>query len=775
MARTMEWEGKQEEDAYPERARGYSDASMHQEDVAERGPLVDGDNHAIPAENGAVEEEKREETDATSGRLELALRDERVRTLVGLELPVYGSRMERVLETVGGLKTLQETHEAKSQFLPVKLRPTEPSCKPLFADLTKTQTILLRVRRKKVSKNAEASTEASKAYAFEGQVVGLVREKYVCEGMADFQYFTARKFYPETNTEVMQTATATKLSADYGPSPLPVGAAMPLTAVSTYTGSDRQLALRARLRPYVNVQDEQDMEMLPEVFSKVDLPLKYEFRQRSGYQPTESAKKPSSTMTYLNFHEDTPAPAAPKPDQPVLRRRPVGANDCIDDDVLRILQEKLVEKPIWLRPKLFAGLDFVERRAARRIVRKLCYVFVDGPWRGSWIRMGYDPRKTNDSAKYQVIELRNNRELVHAKVTHASRKRTKKFSGINPKGPRIVKVTQTSENENAQASKRRRKERFQRGETRRTYLVDPNEAPLSPEHSVMSMTSAGTERFADWDSDNEGEPTEGDSLDTNFTETTGQEKPAGEKTYEIFGVPLTSANVLFQLDEIDDDDVKEWVSQFQFMDTPTLLGGWYSTHMFLPLREIIRNRIAALVGRSQADLETRRKRIDALKKQALSDYADQLAGREPSNSKKAREKRRKAKEAAANGHAEEKDDAEVDTAPVETMEEDDSVEALEASLARKRTEQDTESLSKRVPGDDEDDAEGSIDEDDEEEEEEDPEEDEADEVAAQGRLRPTDDVHSAEEDEEESGDDDVQEPTQATSTPSTTTSVEYSF
>lgn len=545
--------------------------------------------------------------------LRLDLHAPTARPLVGLELPVYATdaNLSRMLETIGGLKTLQQTHDAKSQFLPVKLRPNEPSCKPLFADLTKTQTILLRVKRTKRRSGAELSSDNGAEDTVEAEIVGIAKEKYVCEGMADFQYFTARKFYPTSVEEEHQQ-------------PAPVNPTAVDVAQPTYKGPASQLSIKASLRPYMCVQQESELELIPEVFSKVDLPLKYEFRQRSGYQPTETTKKPSSTMTYLNFHDDVPAPAAPKPDNPLIRRRPVGANECVDEHVLQLLQEKLAAKPVWLRPKLFVGLDFLERRAARRILRKLCYVFVDGPWRGSWIRMGYDPRQSNESAKYQVIELRNNRELVHAKVTHPSRKRTKKYSGLHPKGPRIVKVTQTSEHENAQASKRRRKERFMRGETRRSYLVDPS-AP-SPASNDHDSVGAGESR-GDWDSDNETEMAE-DGIDAASVTSggkAGDQNGSVETTYEIFGAPLTSANVLFQLDEIEDAEVKAWIAQFDMQSQPSLLGGWYPSHMFLSLREIVRYRIAALVGRSKAELETRRKRIDALKKQALSDYADYVS------------------------------------------------------------------------------------------------------------------------------------------------------
>ncbi|KAG7383345.1 hypothetical protein PHYPSEUDO_003725 [Phytophthora pseudosyringae] len=601
---------------------------------------------------------------------ELGLHGDGVRPLVGLELPVYGSDVAKVLETVNGLPSLQQAHETKSQFLPVKLRPSEPSCKPLFADLTKTQMILLRVKRSRPKRKRRETTEAeekkeenndSEAIAADGsvikaEVVGLVNEKYVCEGMADFQYFTARSFYPTlkpekdaitvvaNTTDAVETAVMNSAVVENGPLSRP---------------SVRQRELQDCLRPYLAVENETQLELIPEVFSKVDLPLKYEFRQRSGYQPTTAAKKPSSTMTYLNFHDDTPAPAGPKPEQPVVRRRSVGVDDNgVDAHVMEVLEGKLEQKPVWLRSKLFDGLDAFERRAARRLLRKLCYVFVDGPWRGSWIKMGYDPRLPEESesaSNYQVVELRNNRELVHSKVTHATRKRIKKFVGASSgnangegghvKGPRIVKVTQTSALENAQAAKRRRKERFTRGETRRSYLVEPtvpssaaSSAPAVGSPPRASPASSTVNSGNEWDSEDEQEDKNSDAaLDSadNANGSSSATAPEGsEKVFEIFGVQLTSANVLFQLEEIDDDEVWEWTAQFTKQLMPSLLGGWYPTQMFLPLREIIRLRIAAMVGRSKVELETRRKRLDALKKQALNDYAEELAGRSASNKKK---------------------------------------------------------------------------------------------------------------------------------------------
>ncbi|KAG3024014.1 hypothetical protein JG687_00007798 [Phytophthora cactorum] len=694
-------------------------------------------------------------------RHEINLHGDGVRPLVGLELPVYGSDMNKVLETVNGLANLQQAHEIKNQFLPVKLRPSEPSCKPLFADLTKTQMILLRVKRSKRKRIEEEKKEENNdteaitpdGYRIKAEVVGLVKEKYVCEGMADFQYFTARSFYPTlkpdkdaltvvaNTTDAVETAVMNSAVVENGPLSTP---------------SMRQRELQDCLRPYLAVENETQLELIPEVFSKVDLPLKYEFRQRSGYQPTTTAKKTSSTMTYLNFHDDTPAPVGPKPERPVVRRRSVGVDDNgVDARVMEVLQGKLEQKPVWLRSKLFDGLDAIERRAARRLLRKFCYVFVDGPWRGSWIKMGYDPRLPEESesaSRYQVVELRNNRELVHSKVTHATRKRIKKFVGASSgnangeggpvKGPRIVKVTQTSALENAQAAKRRRKERFTRGETRRSYLVEPTMpgsassatiAVGSPPRASPTLSPANSGN--DWESEDEQQDKEesdgaDDSADNANGTTSATTSGNSDKIFEIFGVQLASPNVLFQLDEIDDDEVREWTAQFTKQSTPSLLGGWYPTQMFLPLREIIRLRIAAMVGRSKAELDTRRKRLDALKKQALSDYAEELAGRSTS----------KQKPNGVGNNGESAADAEV------AADEDEEL-AFERSLIQERNAgSNVEKLSAGTEAEKgEDDEEDDLDE----------EEDENDNSAGRSRVTYDEDEDMGEEEDGELAEDDT--------------------
>ncbi|RHY31913.1 hypothetical protein DYB32_003049 [Aphanomyces invadans] len=160
----------------------------------------------------------------------------------------------------GGTANLQTIQNTKTPFLPVKLRPREPNAKPIFADRAKTQTFLLHVTKKKRS-HGELT----------GKIATVTSEKFVCEGMVDYQYLAANQY-----TECCAS----------GP-------------------------LDVRLRTYLQATTQDDLELIPEVFSRVDLPLKYEFKQRPQYNesqaPSSELKQvPRHFFTYANFRSNAP-------------------------------------------------------------------------------------------------------------------------------------------------------------------------------------------------------------------------------------------------------------------------------------------------------------------------------------------------------------------------------------------------------------------------------------------------------------------------------------
>merc|ERR1712137_84908 len=83
-----------------------------------------------------------------------------------------------------------------------------------------------------------------------------------------------------------------------------------------------------------------------------------------------------------------------------------------------------------------------------------------------------------------------------------------------------------------------------------------------------SPTSSTADSGNDWDCEDEKEDNE--SIDN---ASNGTALGDSKKGFAIFGVQLTSANVLFQLEEIDDVEVREWIAQFARQSEPSLLGG----------------------------------------------------------------------------------------------------------------------------------------------------------------------------------------------------------
>ncbi|ETV87142.1 hypothetical protein, variant 2 [Aphanomyces astaci] len=284
---------------------------------------------------------------------------------ISIEMPMLFKDGADMASYFGGTTNLQTIQHTKTPFLPVKLRPREPNAKPIFADRAKTQTFLLHVTKKKRS-HGELS----------GKIATVTHEKFVCEGMVDYQYLAANQYTERAND------------------PLDV-----------------------RLRTYLEASTQDDLELIPEVFSRVDLPLKYEFKQRPMYNETQTPSSdlkqvPRHFFTYANFRSNSPVPQE-------VQRLPKtrGIPLHMEEHVMGLLKEKLAERPIWMRPKLFAFFTTEECRVAMKFLPYLCYIFVNGPWRGMWVRLGYDPRTTPDAAPYQLVEIRGTRRLVSETVT----------------------------------------------------------------------------------------------------------------------------------------------------------------------------------------------------------------------------------------------------------------------------------------------------------------------------------------------------------------------
>ncbi|KAF0716466.1 Aste57867_2835 [Aphanomyces stellatus] len=487
-----------------------------------------------------------------------------------IELPLHFKEGADMASYFGGTANLQTIQDTKTPFLPVKLRPREPNAKPIFADRAKTQTFLLHVTKKRP--HGELS----------GKISMVTSEKFVCEGMVDYQYLASNQY--------METAAA------------PLG---------------------TRLRAYLDIKTQDDLELIPEVFSRVDLPLKYEFKQRPQYNETSGGSSdlkqvPRHFFTYANFRSNAPVPQEP---QKLPKTR--GIPQQLEDKVMAMLTEKFAERPIWMRPKLFEYFTPAEGRVAMKFLPYICYIFVNGPWRGMWVRLGYDPRTTPDAAPYQLVEIRGTRRLVSESVTPLVLlpKTKAKSHRRMPYRSRLNTVFQVNDAEDKVAMHLKKKKAHNR--------------------SRATLKASSTD-----------------------------DEPKNTSLI-IYGVPLREGFFYVQLCDLilQNPTVAAFVAPFasHLRKSASVWGGWYPMCMFQPIREMLKLHIVKTVGRPEEEIGVRQAQIDRAVRHAM----EELESRGGVDSEEEKDKPTKGddddddEDANAGSNEEEKD---------ETKDDDESVE-----------------------------------------------------------------------------------------------------
>lgn len=63
------------------------------------------------------------------------------------------------------------------------------------------------------------------------------------------------------------------------------------------------------------------------------------------------------------------------------------------------------ERPIWSKTALMYLTKFTNEQM-KVLLPSVAYYFMTGPWRITWVRLGYDPRKDPKSRIYQVLDYR---------------------------------------------------------------------------------------------------------------------------------------------------------------------------------------------------------------------------------------------------------------------------------------------------------------------------------------------------------------------------------
>ncbi|KAJ3807736.1 RNA polymerase III transcription factor IIIC subunit-domain-containing protein [Lentinula aff. lateritia] len=156
----------------------------------------------------------------------------------------------------------------------------------------------------------------------------------------------------------------------------------------------------------------------PPIFSRQGIAQSYNFKTNPASIVStvvneetgeEKKKRLINRMRWKGYGPATIAFSDPTaPDKPPTNVEAV--REQVDKNILKKLDELFAQRPVWTRASLFNQTSATiakEIHNSKVILPLVCYVFHDGPWRDTLVKLGYDPRKDPEGRFYQRLYFRN--------------------------------------------------------------------------------------------------------------------------------------------------------------------------------------------------------------------------------------------------------------------------------------------------------------------------------------------------------------------------------
>lgn len=313
----------------------------------------------------------------------------KLKRLLAVDLPVLCSRPMTAVSMLGGLDRLSAACTGKTRKLQFSFRPGDELSIPISSQpKIPASRLLLRVRVRK-------NQITGQRYAVHTEVVGTVSTTFQFRCLADFQYLTTQAFLPPGTPDLVSQARLEIVP----PSFIPVAHAgnyayvsLKSSALASHDTARRQGVVirygcpipkappamlvnrpRRRSEKYGHV-----LEKLQALFDRVSGEVTR--RKGRGCPCKRRACLQSWARTIHAF-------SASAPNLPVPQER--GGRE--------MWQRKALESQFEEEGLQHAFLE---------LLRVVAYNMSNGPWRGLWVRYGYDPSLDPVARFYQALDVR---------------------------------------------------------------------------------------------------------------------------------------------------------------------------------------------------------------------------------------------------------------------------------------------------------------------------------------------------------------------------------
>ncbi|XP_044754914.1 general transcription factor 3C polypeptide 5 [Coccinella septempunctata] len=290
--------------------------------------------------------------------------------LVRIQYPGIVKNLEKAVETLGGLEGISKA--VARNKLELNFHPKNKYNKGVLADTNTNSGLLVKVKKQQRGNEAPIWTY---------EIVGATVKNFVFSKFIDFQYLPLVAEYPETRESRVNYIYDSIL-----PNKIP--------DIHSILKSERMF-MPLFLPPFGFARSDIQKKINPVVKQPNDIDFKVLQKKKEKLSVFAKPKQPS---IFHKFHEpEIPEKPTDFISQLVSRRN--------YHEYLLKLEKLFHERPIWTKN----GLRFnshLSNDLLKVLLPAVAYYELSGPWRCTWIRFGYDPRKDPESKKYQNLDYR---------------------------------------------------------------------------------------------------------------------------------------------------------------------------------------------------------------------------------------------------------------------------------------------------------------------------------------------------------------------------------
>ncbi|CAG4943942.1 unnamed protein product [Colias eurytheme] len=325
------------------------------------------------------------------------IKQEHNRELTCVLFPGIVKNEEKAVQCLGGIKTISQicAQPSKKQ-LTLSFHPDNPFMKPANADAKPTAGVLLKVKVKKTrDKGNTIKTEVVNT-----SVLGHVKKIYKFDTICDFQFLPLKNTNtgkPECALEDIIPSGLDDLKFMEQPAPLYIvpGNFIRFDKPINYYYTDK--------RSYVAKNDDlpDDKDEVHKMRSERGVPIpKYQFNLTDEL-PTEPHE----------YFVD-------------IKNSKIIGNQQLEQE-FEMVKKMFEERPIWSYNHIKHHTK-IKLASLKIILPCLGLHNRTGPWKMSWVKFGYDPRKEPQARYYQTLDFRVRHAVTYDQVTSRRERSFKK-------------------------------------------------------------------------------------------------------------------------------------------------------------------------------------------------------------------------------------------------------------------------------------------------------------------------------------------------------------